>query len=279
MDAEDSSKKDEKSLEGTHVDLGEDLLVQTPEWSDGSASAPLSLAEEVANADILFNEQLFEDAKKILRKVLRHSPNNLRAREILEAIQKKELQDLLAVGEQRGVLRSNSLKNQERESADQIITALEEDLRLHLDKMDVRAVPDLFSDSVAESRYIQMVLDIVPSLSPRDTIDWGIAFFEMGLFKVARALFEEVIKFEEFKVTGMYLLGLALIGGDQAIEATIRLEPVVRDLAMHEDLKVDFLYLMGTAFEQLNDQIKAKEFYRRVWTLNPRYRDVVEKIR
>jgi hypothetical protein len=36
---------------------------------------------------------------------------------------------------------------------------------------------------------------------------------------------------------------------------------------------------MGMAFERLNDARKAREFFRRVHTLNPKYRDVVDKLK
>ena len=88
-----------------------------------------------------------------------------------------------------------------------------------------------------------------------------------------------MVRYDEFKIAGMYLLGLSLILGGKAIEATIRLEPLCRDLTLAEGPKTDFLYLMGLAFERLNDTRKAREFFRRVFMMNPRYRDVPEKLK
>jgi len=158
-----------------------------------------------------------------------------------------------------------------------VLERLERDLRLNISG-GVKPVPTLFATPVAYEKYCNRVVAEVIRLPVRNRIDLGIAHLEMGLFEVAVAVFETVVRYEDQKLEGTYLMCLALIFGGRAIEATIRLEPLVRDLTMPEDDKTDFMYLMALAFEKLGDIRKAKEFYRRAYTLNPRYRDVAEKL-
>lgn len=274
--------KDNPVFEGTRVDLGEDLLEATRVLERPTETPP---AEEQADQKddefqkgvILMNERLFEDAKKVFRKVLRQDPTHEGAQKCLEEISKIELQDLLA-GES-GKKRLGNLNASENENPEQVLEKLEKDLHINVAKAELKPVPDLFADAQALATYRERVMETAIALSPRDRIDVGIAHLEMGLFDVAQAIFETVVRYEAHKVVGMYLLGLALIHGGKAIEASIRIEPFARDLTLSESQKSDFLYLMGLAFERLHDMKKAREFYRRVHLLNPKYRDVVEKLK
>ncbi len=278
---------------GTRIDLGEDLLESTraglPAPAAGAfqqESSPtearyekveLPLEEELANGEILFNEQIFGEAKKVLRRVMRRDPGNVRARDLLLRIQNREIQELLSDVRTSQKLRGESQAEDTDSTA--IVEKLEKDLRLNLGRADVQPVPDLFPDQKAEAAYLRQVRKAVEGLAPRDAMDMGIAHMEMGLYGPAKEIFEELIKYDEFKISGMYLLCTALIHGGQCVEATIRLEPLVRDLSMPENHKADFLYLMGQAFERLGESLKAREYFRRVSHINPRYRDVLDKTR
>jgi tetratricopeptide (TPR) repeat protein len=274
---------------GTRIDLGEDLLESTragfPAVPDADGSAPaqepdanmeLPLEEELANGEILFNEQIFGEAKKVLRRVLRRAPGNVKAKDLLLQIQNREIQELLSDNRVSQKLRGESTTQDP--GVNDVIASLEKDLRLNLDKSDAPAV-SLFADAPAEAAYMRQVRKAVDGLQPRDAMDMGIAHMEMGLYGPAKEIFEELIKYDEFKISGMYLLCTSLIHGGQCVEATIRLEPLVRDLTMPENYKADFLYLMGQAFESLGESLKAREYYRRVSHINPRYRDVLDKMR
>lgn len=275
-----------KNFEGTMVDMGEDLIEQTrsgavinssPKNSASSlADTPFNLQEEVQKGEILYNEKLFDDAKKVLRKVLRHSPRNPTATRILEEIQKQELQDLLGGEAPRKRLgQTDAVEDQPAA----VLERLEKELNVHFDRGELKPVPDLFESQEAFDRYKRKISAAVEGLPAQNQIDLGIAHLEMGLFETSQKIFEEVVRSDEHKLPGMYLLGLALIFGGKAIEATIKLEPLCRDLSLSEGAKTDFLYLMGLAFERLNDVRKAREFYRRAYTLNPKYRDVLDKLK
>jgi tetratricopeptide (TPR) repeat protein len=279
----EDEKKPDGSFDGTNIDLGEDLLeatrvIERPPTPIESAQAPVSPTDgdELQHGEILFGEKLFDDAKKVLRKILRKNSNSPKAKELLDEIQRQEIQDLLGNEVQRR--RLGSLSDADNQTPKEVLNSLEAALHMDIDRIELRPIPDLFKTEVEFEKYKEHVLDEVIPLGPKDRIDVGVAHLEMGLHEVAQAIFQSVIRYDEYKIVGMYLLGLALIHGGKAIEATIRIEPIARDLTLPESQKIDFLYLMGLAFEKLEDHRKAKEFFRRVHMLNPRYREVAEKV-
>jgi tetratricopeptide (TPR) repeat protein len=283
-------------FEGTMVDLGEDLLESTrasdktqeitrpisqpppgaPPPPAAESTEP-SIAEEMQKGEIFMSERIFEDAKQVFRRVLRRDPNNAAAKQYLDEIQKHEIQELLKGEPPRKRIIAGDTPEEETPSS--VLEKLEKELNLNIEKSELKPIPDLFDSEAAFARYKDRVLDAALAVSVRDRIDIGVAHLEMGLFDVSQAIFESVMRYDEYKIVGMYLLGLSLIHGGKAIEATIRLEPLARDLTLTEAQKTDFLYLMGLAFERLNDLRKAREFFRRVHMLNPRYRDVFEKLK
>lgn len=275
-----SNNEDEK-FEGTMVDLGEDLLERTRTSIAPKTPQPDVLiddeADDLQKGEILMNERLFDDAKKVFRKILRKNPLHDAAKKHLEEIQRQEIQDLLGAESPRRRLGGG--EQTESEIAASGLASLEKELHISFEKFELKPVPDLFRDNSASERYKDKVLALVAASDPRDRLDFGVAHLEMGLYDVAQAIFETVLRHEKYRVVGMYLLGLALIYGGNSIEATIRLEPMARDLTLSEPQKTDFLYLMGLAFERLADSRKAREFFRRVYLLNPKYRDVVEKLK
>lgn len=290
-DRSNDNSNDKPAFDGTTIDLGEDLLQATqvlqrrpePEAAASPQIERAAVPDETANSieddlqrgEILLGERLLDDAKKVFRKVLRSDPGSARARQFLEEIQKLEIQDLLGSDSPR----KRFVEHSEPDSVDEVVERLERDLGIDIDKASANLVSSLFPSSLELDRYNESVLRTVTGLPPRERIDVGIAYLEMGLAEVARSIFESVVRYEDYKLEGTYLLGLALIQSGKAIEATLRLEPVVRDITLSDSNRADFLYLMATAFEALSDNHKAREFYRRVYALNPRYRDVIDKLR
>ncbi len=272
----DSKKKRPSAVDksaGTTVDMGDDLLKEANPNAQGAESND----EKIIRAEIMISEKLFDDAKKVLREILKKDSQNALVKEKLLEIQKFEIQELLASEGPRKKI--NLQKNAEpNESLEDVVERLERDHLLNFGNLDLKIVPDLFPTKVAYDKYNDRVVSEVVQLAIKNRIDVGVAHMEMGLYEVAVAVFETVVRYEEQKLEGTYLLCLSLIHANRAIEATIRLEPLARDMTLPENYKTDFLYLMALAFEKLGDLRKAKEFYRRTQMLNPRYRDVAEKL-
>lgn len=221
--------------------------------------------EELANANIFFNEQLYDDAKKICRKILIRNPAQalqVQVRALLEEIQKKEIQDLLTTG-------PHTLGREEAQDLTLIRDRLEQDFRIK----DSRNTP-----AMAANIDLQDVRKQLATLDARDMKDWGVAFLEMGAYSAAKIVFHELGLHDGEEMHSTYLLALTLIGSGDFVGATILLEPYVGDFSLPEVHKTDFLYLMGLAFERLGEPVKAREYYRRVHNVNPRYRDVAERI-
>ena len=67
-----------KETEGTRLDLGDDLLEKTSVTGmPAMPSAAMDAEDSFASAEILLGEGLVEEAKKILRKILRVEPDHL----------------------------------------------------------------------------------------------------------------------------------------------------------------------------------------------------------
>lgn len=90
--------------------------------------------------------------------------------------------------------------------------------------------------------------------------------------------FESVARHEDHEIQGTYLHAHALIKYGDTSRAVALLEPL-QDLSLGEAVKQDFLYLSGKAFEKMGDLKKSKEYYRKVFTMNPRYRDVASRMK
>lgn len=278
-----SDKRVSAPSEVTSVDLGEDLLEQTKEIvieekkSESSQPNPSLLpSDDIEKAEILISERLLNDAKKILRKILRKDPVHFKAKGLLEEIQKQELQDLLSTE----VFRKKFHEKEEKDNPYQVLEKLDNDLRIGVFRDVLKPVPQLFSDETVYRQYSNYVQEVAAKLNPKEKIDLGVAFLEMGLYRIAENIFSDASRNDAVRFRSMYLLAISLIYGGKAIEATIQLTPLVRDLALAGSPEViDFLYLMGLAFEKLLDARKAREFFKRVYQINPRYRDVAEKLR
>lgn len=272
---------DSKPKDRTRVDLGEDLLEKTkhlePEkYSSEKKGSGLETPDLLLKkAEILFNERLFGEAKKIFFKIVRTDPNNARARELLGKIYDEEMKELLGSDPNRRKLGEVD----QTTGSEDTLQGLDRDLKLGLEKAELRVVPDLFPTEVAFTRFKEQTLKTAIQLNLKERLDLGTAFLEMGLNEIAKEIFETVVRYTEYRLTGTYLLCLALINLGKGVEATIRIEPIVRDLGTPEEQKINFLYLMGLAFESLKDQRRAKDFFRRVHLLNPRYRNVAEKMK
>lgn len=283
------TQKTTQPFEGTHVDLGEDLLSNpssnsTTETNEAVSDQSVevsgkanSIEEELANVEILINEQIYDEGKKILRKILRKNPQHTRALELMENINQIEIQDLLRTGAAAG--KRIEVNQEVQEDIHRVLDSLEQDLRIGVHRGELKPIPDLFANQEKQKQYTNQLLTLCKTLKPNEIKDLGVAHFEMGLYDIAADLFEEVVKEDAYKNSGTYLLGLSLIYANKSVEATIKIEPIIRDLTLPDDQKCDFYYLMGIAFEKLHETVKAREMFRKIIVLNPRYRDVVDKLR
>jgi tetratricopeptide (TPR) repeat protein len=265
------------------IDLGEDLLEEKTKKSivlekkdksiDQNEKNEVSFKQETAEdfikkAEILLQENFVVDAKKLIRKALilfKEDSIQKKCFAVLNEIEKRELEELLGKAKEKNISEDNYNVKSEH---NKLLKNLEKDFLFNEPNFDENTIQKMADD------YLKLALN----LSPKNRLDLGIAFYEMGIFKVAQVLFQSVVRYDEYKVQASALLAQTLIDSNQAMQAILILEPLVRDLTIKEEEKIELLYLMGLSFESLNDSKRAKEFFNRVYTLNKNYRNIFEKI-
>jgi hypothetical protein len=110
-------------------------------------------------------------------------------------------------------------------------------------------------------------------------VDLGIAFLEMGLYDLAARQFKAAGRDPDqiHATTGLHAYALILAG--RPFEATLVLEPMLGDSELKAADKIDFMYLMGRAYERLMKPDVAAHWYEQVAELEPHYRDSQERLR
>ncbi|HTL12445.1 MAG TPA: hypothetical protein VL588_08165 [Bdellovibrionota bacterium] len=296
--------------EGTRVDLGEDLLAEetailrrvrppasAPEGvlrgdSEPKAPPPFDPSDAMESAQILLREGLLEEAKKTLRRVLLHDAGNVSARRLLADIHEQELKQIFSEHQPSRLQRRMGRVRDPLQGVDPsaVLRRLDHDLRLGFreESEDGAAVSakGLFADYKALERFATKLDTDLKDLGPRDRMDVGIAFLEMGIPEVAVRQFEAVITMCR-KATdpepGMELSAACLTAGaylshGKPYEAMQAVERYLRDTEIGEGDKIHLLYLMGRALEAAQRPHEAREWYARVAEIDPAYRDVRERL-
>ena len=279
----------------TRVDLGEDLIektaVLTISREDRSeTSKPLDLSQvddQLQSARILMGEGILEEAKRILRRILIADALSLDARKMLDEIQGIELKQIL--GETDNPRRRFGSREPETEvelSAETVLCDLDHDLNLRM----AENLPSLFRDRAAMEKFgIRMDEDFA-SASAEDRVDLGIAFLEMGLHDLAVRHFGAAVQRLAREgsvacgdpgplISATGLLAYAYILANRPFEGAMVMQTLLADAELPHDRKLDLLYLMGRAQEAMSNLSVACDWYRQVVELEPRYRDVDERLK
>lgn len=263
----------------TRVDLGDDLLEPTREVHASKAESPREpdLADQLQSAKILMGEGLLEEAKRILRKILIADPRRFAARELLREIHDIELKQLFGEGPQRK-FRTRSQRQEENASEDPIDEVMR-DLDQDFGPINTSAPPEGLE--VARSH---------DELNGQNRIDLGIAFLEMGHYELAVRHFKAAFQFfleesvneasgsVESVSSGVLvatsLLAYALISAERPYEAAQVLQDQIQNSSISPENQLEFIYLMGRAYEAMNQEELAKNSYHQVAQVDPAYRDV-----
>jgi hypothetical protein len=73
------------------------------------------------------------------------------------------------------------------------------------------------------------------------------------------------------------LLSLCQILSGHPFDATVTLQPYLRDIEMPSSEKIEFIYLMGRAYEALNRNEAAIQWYAQTQEIEPGYRDAEQR--
>lgn len=298
MSKDESSKTSDK-FKGTRVDLGEDLL-KTRELSPEAPhpfpdfeidefgkvpSSPEQIADQMESARILFGEGLLEEAKKVLRKILIADPRYIAAREFLEEIHEGELKQIFSNSPARRSFSTKKALDPALAEADRqdLLRKLEEDVGVGDFLKPRRSQLSLFDDEKALAEFGQRLERDLGELSARDRLDLGIGFLEMGFHELALKQFHTASHDPEISfpllLAAKSLAARTLIFSKRPYEATLLLQPVIEDSETEGLDKLEFLFLMGLAQQTLGQPELATYWYKRVVEIDPRYRDVEDRLR
>jgi len=315
LDDEKNDSKSSNFSEQTKIDLGEDLLEHTvvlPGFSEDSKETkkeedeePKDLDDLFRSAEILVSEGFSDEAKKILREILRVEPNNVSARSKLDEIHETELAQILKGGAPSPQARYAQVSAQPEEDFSQVNTEevmrrLDWDLKLGIfpdqvvgqkreseTEEETLAERALFSSPEEIEEYGEKLEKQLVKLSAQDRLDIGIAFFEMGLFDLAVRQFRAVRRLctgetdqeRLLFLSSSVLLASSQLSAGKAFEAVLTLESIIGDAGYSTEEKIHFFYLMGVASEDLGHSDQAIQWYRQTEQIDPGYRDVQRRLK
>ncbi|RYZ65208.1 MAG: hypothetical protein EOP09_14650, partial [Proteobacteria bacterium] len=221
-------------LDHTTIDLGEDLLKtktsldssdlrgeKTTELQRALVESPSDL---IANAKILLSEGLFDDAKRLLRKILINDPANAQAPRILEEIQEVEIQKLLQHEEGTSFFGRRKADRDLREPL-QVLHELADDLHIEIEDHDDNPFPD----GETESQFQSFLATVSIGALSRDRLDLGVALMQMQLYDYAVLEFEKVEHDLDLQTQAKSLKAFALILGGKPFQALLELDPLIEN--------------------------------------------------
>lgn len=296
------------NLDATHVDLGADLLEKTamipglfPVSARGPSRAnpadpaanlegPGSVTDQLQSAKILMSEGLSEAAKKVLHQILIADSGNVSAKVFLKEIHELELRQIFGEEEIR---RPYGRKGEQPELGVEVGVGIETDPQKVMQQLDSDLGLGIFSEVSSGDRSDLMdefALELEKILikgSAQDWIDMGVGFLEMELYPIAVRLFSGSVRRLDLEdpdssvnaLSATSLLALSLIFAGRPFEAIARIQPLLRNVEIKRENKIELFYLMGRAYESMEKFDFAFQFYRQVIEIDPRYRDIERRIR
>jgi tetratricopeptide (TPR) repeat protein len=316
MNEKTQSASDSNEL--TRIDLGDDLLEKTalivpqeeekkaPEFlpqeshSESHATSPRepeTVVDLLHSARILVTEGLFEDAKKILHRILIQDSSNALARQQLEEIHATELKQIFGDTETRKPYARRIRLDVSKIDSDAMMRQLDKDLNLGVFSPEpppaIGNELSLLEDPALVSAFCENLERDLSKASVQDWIDLGIGFLEMDLVQIAARLFAGAcrkldLEFteqslsqenEEARLSATFLLSFSLIIVGRPYEAISKIQPLLTEIHLKTEQKTELFYLMGRTYESMRKWGLATEFYEQVIEVDAQYRDVDLRIR
>ena len=274
------------------VDLGEDLLEKIDHGGGTSTSSSRggSLEESFHSAQILLQEGFRADAKRELRQILMRDPGFLEAQKLLDQMNEAELKSVLE-GHSLSSRSGHSVTSEEAWDAEVLMRRLDAELELGIFTDAPPSVKlsqfSMFQDQTLLQEYVESLEKELAQAEPKDWIDLGIGFLEMELSSIAIRLFagaqkraeksEEALS-RDLLLSATSLLALTLLQEGKPYEAFSQLQPLLHDLDISIEKKVELYYLVGRSFEAMRKFEMAQEFYSQVIKIDPKYRDTSNRL-
>ena len=286
------SEKDNKP------DLGDDLIEATASFSNSIAQPQKITSKEfgpsqgikkitdphdsLKSAEILFSENLIEDAKKELHQLIIQFPDFLPAKKKLKELHELELKNIFSHKSQTQRRHQNLIFTQVPSDSVNALEKLDRDLNLNL--MNLNLEKDFFKSEGNLKKFTNKLIKEQADSSLQNFIDLGIGFYEMEFYEVALTLFQWVKRKTQLgselkiKISSRYLECISLISLGRYFDASLEANSGINDLEMDEDEKTHFMYLLGVTHEKLGKIESALAIAERIYTINPFYRDIGQKI-
>lgn len=250
-------------------DLADDLLDTPTKTTTRAPIAPEVVGEErFRNAKILFNERMWDEAKRLLHENLVSDPHHVASRELLEKIRRAELQAIISDDSPSATPREPASESSERVQA-----SLERELGLEADPLERLSLMEDFFSNLDE---------LARELGPADLHDLGASFLAAGLYGSAIRVLEKALAMPEtalrLRSTALLLAQAQILAGHPAL-AVAYLEGVLQDTELPREDKLDFFYWMARAQLALGDRPEAARWLQLVRQLSPRHRDSQELAR
>jgi tetratricopeptide (TPR) repeat protein len=274
------------------LDLGDDLLEPTSIIARQPPSQPFDLDDRLQSAGILIQEGLIQDAKQVLHKVLIHQPDEPRALSLLADIRNREMKELLHLGPKRHIIGGRESTETSGVLAAQEVEQVIQNLETDLQKLGFQfgLKPDQAREALQDPALFEgfcaKIEEQLSGASSQDWIDLGVAFIEMELDDIAARWFHLALQTIDLSgpdvqaqvISATGLLATVLIQSGKALEASCRLEPLVRDSDIRAEDKIELFYLMARSYELQGKEQMALELFRHVASLDPAYRDVESRL-
>lgn len=286
-----------EDFENTSVDLGEDLLrdegsipgllKREPPKRSEITSPTGDLKDQLHTAEILMNEGLFEDSKRMLHGILYRDPDYMPARKMLNELHELELKQIFGDGGPRtpNLRERRQTEREKRADPGEVLEKLDRELGLNIEgSRDSTglwkwAELELFPSKKSVDDFAAQLDRDLSQCSTQDRIDVGVGFLEMGFHELAVRQFSVAARDEKFRVQATGLLAQALLGANRPFEASLSLESLLEDIEVEPLEKLDLMYLAGRSAEQMNRYPEAATWYWKVSELDPRYRDIEERLK
>lgn len=278
-----------------------------PEKATHASKAPRTVDEKFENAQILVAEGFEDEAKDLLREILIAESNHVGARKKLDEIQAGELSRILSDREtpvrkpkwrdtgragkdpqdsgghsRRATDQPNAVKIEDPiRDSEAALKKLDLDLGLGLglDREGGADQSAFYGQSEDLKTFGAELEKQLQSASPRDRMDIGIGFLEMGLMDLAIHQFKSAQRAPELRSAATGLWAYSLILSGRPFDASQTLEPMLSDTELGAEEKIDLYYLMARAQERLGRVGYAADWYNQVLELDPAYRDVRDRLR
>ncbi|MBI3535880.1 MAG: hypothetical protein HY072_10400 [Deltaproteobacteria bacterium] len=287
MSADKDTSQSIDAEDQTPVDAGEDLLnktrtkITTQITSDNQGDSELvqeaelfitaeTVDDNLHSAKILIQEGILEEAKKILRKIIRFDCHNVTAKQLLEELEAQEIKNILQV---ESIKKTTPAEFSAKDyNTLEVIKFLDSDLKLGI-------FSEYMLSGEVYQEFVQKLNKELSGLSVKDRLDIGIAFLEMGLYDIAANQFQIAKRSEECRIVATSLLAYAFIKAEKSFEATQQLEPVLGDHEIDIKDKINLMYLMARACEEMQKLDNAYSWYEQVSKIDSYYRDVSHRMK